>query len=50
VADGCEAKVEAVGILPLLFHVGFTLNLNNIFYVPSLRRNLIFVASLEDDG
>jgi hypothetical protein len=50
VADGRETKVEAVGTLPLLLHGGFTLNLNNVLYVPSLRRNLISVASLEDDG
>jgi hypothetical protein len=50
VADGCEAKVEAVGTLPLLLHDSFTLNLNNVLYVPLLRTNLIFVASLEDDG
>jgi hypothetical protein len=50
VANGCEAKVEAVRILSLLLHVGFTLNLNNVLYVPSLRRNLISVTSLKDDG
>jgi hypothetical protein len=50
VADGREAKVEAIGTLPLLLHGGFTLNLNNVLYAPSLRRNLIYVASLEDDS
>jgi hypothetical protein len=50
VADGREAKVEAVGTLPLLLHGGFTLYLNNVLYVPSLKRNLISIASLEDDG
>jgi hypothetical protein len=50
VADGCEAKVEAVETLPLLRHGGFNLTLNNVLYVSSLRRNLISVASLEDDG
>jgi hypothetical protein len=50
VANGREAKVEAVGTLLLLLHVGFTLNLNNVLYVPSLRRNLISVTSLKDDG
>jgi hypothetical protein len=50
VADGHEAKVEAVGTLPLLLHGDFTLYLNNILYVPLLRRNLISVASLVDDG
>jgi hypothetical protein len=46
VANGHEAKVEAVRTLPLLLHGGFTLTLNNVLYVPSLIRNLIYVASL----
>jgi hypothetical protein len=50
VADGREVKVEGVGTLPLPLHDSFTLYLNNIIYVPSLRRNLISVASLEDEG
>jgi hypothetical protein len=50
VADGHVVKVEAIGTLPLLLHGGFTLALNNVLYVPSLRRNLILVVSLEDDG
>jgi hypothetical protein len=50
VANGREAKVEAVRTLPLLLHGDFTLNLNNILYVSLLRRNLISVASLEDEG
>jgi hypothetical protein len=50
VADGREAKVEAVWTLPLLLYGRFTLNLNNVIYKPSLRRNLLSVASLEDDG
>jgi hypothetical protein len=44
------ANVEAVGTLPLLLHGGFTLTLNSVLYVLSLRRNLISVSSLEDDG
>jgi hypothetical protein len=50
VADGRESKVEAVRSLPLVLHGGFTLILNNVLYVPSLQRNLIFVALMEDDG
>jgi hypothetical protein len=50
VADGCEAKVEVVRSLLLVLHGGFTLILNNVFYVPSLQRNLIYVSLLEDDG
>jgi hypothetical protein len=36
--------------LPLLLHGSFNLTLDSVLYVPSLRRNLISVASLEDDG
>jgi hypothetical protein len=50
VADRREAKVEAVGSLPLVLHGGFTLILNNVFYVPSLQRNLISASLFEDDG
>jgi hypothetical protein len=50
VANGREAKVQAVRTLPLLLHGSFTLYLNNVLYVPSLRRNLISIASIEDDG
>jgi hypothetical protein len=50
VVDGHETKDEVVGTLPLLLHGSFTLNLNNILYVPSLKRNIISIASLEDDG
>jgi hypothetical protein len=50
VADEHGVKVEAVRTLHLLLHGGSTLYLNNILYIPSLRRNLISIASLEDDG
>jgi hypothetical protein len=50
VDDGCEVKVEVIETLPLLLHGDFTLTLNDVLYVPSLRRNLISIASLEDDG
>jgi hypothetical protein len=50
VTDGREAKVEAIGSLPLVLHGGFTLILNNVLYVPSLQRNIISVSLLEDDG
>jgi hypothetical protein len=50
VVDGRKAKVEPVGSLPLVFHGGFTLILNQVLYVPSLQRNIISVFLLEDDG
>jgi hypothetical protein len=36
--------------LPLVLHDDFTLIFNNVLYVSSLQKNLIFVALLEDDG
>ncbi len=50
VANGIEAKVEAVGDLRLELANGFTLLLRNVFYVPSLQRNLISVSKLDFDG
>ena len=50
VANGVKAKVKAIGELPLLLNDGFVLKLTNLLYVPSLRRNLISVSRLDDDG
>lgn len=50
VANGVEAKVEAVGDLRLELANGFTLLLRDVFYVPSLQRNLISVSKLDFDG
>ena len=44
VANGGEVDKEAVGQLPL------ELNLRNVFYIPSMKRNLISVSVLDDDG
>ena len=50
VANGLEAKVEAIGDLSLELDDGFILQLSDILYVPSLRRNLISISRLDDDG
>jgi hypothetical protein len=50
VANGEEVKVEAIGELPLEISNDFTLYLHDVLYVPSMRRNLIFVSCLDDDG
>jgi hypothetical protein len=49
VANYEEAKVEAIGELPLEISNGFTLYLHDVLYVPSMRRNLIFVSCLDND-
>jgi hypothetical protein len=50
VANGVEAKVEAIGDLSLELDDGFILKLSDVLYVPSLRRNLISMSRLDDDG
>jgi hypothetical protein len=50
VANGEEAEVEAIGELPLTISNGFTLYLYDVLYVPFMRRNLISVSCLDDDG
>jgi hypothetical protein len=50
VANDEEAEVEAIGELPLEISNGFTLLLHDVLYVPSMRRNLIYVSCLDDDG
>jgi hypothetical protein len=41
VANGVEVDVEGIGSLTLELHIGFSFQLNNVLYVPSLSRNLI---------
>jgi hypothetical protein len=50
VANGIKAEVEVIGELPLELNNGFVLKLTDVLYVPSLRRNLISVSRLDDDG
>jgi molybdopterin converting factor small subunit len=50
VTNGVEAEVEAIGELPLELNNAFILHLHNVFYVPSLSKNLISVLCLDDDG
>ncbi|GAV90193.1 UBN2_2 domain-containing protein [Cephalotus follicularis] len=47
VANGVEAEVEDVGTLRLVLKSGFILLLYDVVYVPSMRRNLIFVFRLD---
>ena len=49
VANGVKAKVEAIGDLSLELDDGFVLQLSDVLFVPSLRRNLISVSHLDDD-
>jgi hypothetical protein len=50
VANGVEAKVEAIGTLQLELHSGFILRLFDVLYVPSIQRNLVSISKLDRDG
>jgi hypothetical protein len=50
VANDVEAEVKAIGDLAIELDDGFVLNLNNVLFVPSLRRNLIFVSCFDDEN
>jgi hypothetical protein len=50
VANSVEAEVEDIGELPLEISNVFTLYLHDVLYVSSMRRNLISLSCLDDDG
>jgi hypothetical protein len=50
VTNGEEVKVEVIGELPLEISNSFTLHLHDVLFVPSIRKNLISVSRLDDDG
>jgi hypothetical protein len=50
VTNGEEAEVEVIGELPLEISNSFTLYLHDVIFVPSIRKNLISVSRLDDDG
>jgi hypothetical protein len=50
VTNGVEAEVNVIGDLAIELDDGFVLNLNNVLFIPSLRRNLIFVSCLDDEN
>jgi hypothetical protein len=50
VANGNGVEVEGVGSLLLELPSGFQLSLDEVLYIPSLKRNLISVSALADSG
>jgi hypothetical protein len=50
VTDGNGVEVEGVGNLHLELPKGFQLSLDEVLYVPSLKRNLISVSALAESG
>jgi len=50
VANGKEDEVKAIGDLSLVLENSFVLNLRDILFVPSLKRNLISMPCLDDEN
>jgi hypothetical protein len=50
VGDGTRAPVLEIGVVSLLLPSGHTVILNDAVYIPSMRRNLIFVSTLDKCG
>ena len=50
VGDGKTVQVEAIGKFRLLLKTGFYLDLDETFIVPSFRRNLISISTLDKYG
>jgi hypothetical protein len=50
VANGVQADIEAIGDVSLELADGFILLLRNVLFVPSLKRNLITVSCLDNNG
>ena len=48
VGDGKKIEVEAIGIFRLLLKSGTYLDLNETFFVPSFRQNLVSISVLEN--
>ena len=48
--DETTYKIEGVGSTSLQLESGIVLHIEDILYVPGLKKNLLFVASLEDKG
>ncbi|TQD69871.1 hypothetical protein C1H46_044597 [Malus baccata] len=50
VGEGTKVAVEAIGIVCLKLSSGFVLRLNDVLFVPKMRRNLISASKIVKDG
>ena len=50
VGNEASVKVEHIGVVSLELSTGHVLNLKDTVFVPSMRRNLIYVSVLDDCG
>ena len=48
--DSSRAKVDIMGIIKLKLAIGYILELQEVSYVPSIRRNLLSIYLLDSQG
>ncbi|KAK0573237.1 hypothetical protein LWI29_004709 [Acer saccharum] len=48
--NGVKVKIDRIGVAKLVISIGHFLELNDIVYIPSIRRNLISVSILDRAG
>ena len=48
--DGSRAKLDIMGIIKLKLAIGYVLELQEVSYVPSIRRNLLSISLLDSQG
>ena len=48
--NGDKVQVEQIGVISLHLSTGYCLELKNVIFVPSMRRNLVSVTCLDQDG
>ena len=48
--DSSRAKVDIMGIIKLKLATGYVLELQEVSYVPSIRRNLLTISLLDSQG
>jgi hypothetical protein len=45
-----SSRASPIGLVALVLNNGFVIELKNILYVPSIKRNLVYVTLLDNDG
>ena len=50
VGEGTKVNIEAIGVVRLKLKSGFILKLNDVLYVPAMRRNLLSASKLVKQG
>ena len=48
--NGDKVQVEQIGVISLCLSTGYCLELKNVVFIHFMRRNLVFVTCLDQDG